>query len=126
MSCDFYVMGYNLQLITHNFLYMLSKNQIKLIRSLQQKKYREEHGLFIAEGEKVVAELINSDFKIHSIYIVETLHAPSLRTIPHEIISEKELSQISALTTPQGIIAVAPLPPKGGFKIPPSGGWGAL
>ena len=42
---------------------MISKNQIKLIRSLQNKKHRLEHGLFIVEGMKAVGELVSSDFK---------------------------------------------------------------
>lgn len=37
----------------------LSKNQLKLITSLQQKKYRQKHNLFVAEGVKVVRELLD-------------------------------------------------------------------
>ena len=40
----------------------LSKNQLKLITSLLQKKYRTKHNLFIAEGIKVVNEFLNSEF----------------------------------------------------------------
>lgn len=44
-----------------SYLYeMLSINQGKLIRSLQQKKYREKHGMFIIEGEKTISDLTNS------------------------------------------------------------------
>ena len=38
---------------------VLSANKIKFIRSLSQKKFREEHGLFIAEGEKIVQEALD-------------------------------------------------------------------
>ncbi len=41
----------------------LSKNHIKLITSLQQKKYRQKHKLFVAEGVKVVEELLSSNFE---------------------------------------------------------------
>ena len=37
---------------------MISKNQIKLIRQLEQKKYRQREGLFVAEGPKVVGDLM--------------------------------------------------------------------
>ena len=47
---------------------MISKQTIKFISSLRQNKYRLKYHCFIAEGEHVVSELINSDFKIHSIF----------------------------------------------------------
>ena len=47
---------------------MLSKNQIKLINSLKKKKFRSQNRLFIAEGVKVVEELLNSQFILHSLY----------------------------------------------------------
>ena len=45
---------------------MISKGQIKLITSLQQKKYRNKEGLFIAEGAKVIGELLNQGLDLHS------------------------------------------------------------
>ena len=47
---------------------MLTKNQIKLIRSLSVKKNRQKYGLFIVEGEKLVNEVLNSDWQVDSIY----------------------------------------------------------
>ena len=47
---------------------MISRNQIKLIQSLRQKKYRERYGLFVVEGEKMVGEFLKSDFEIENIY----------------------------------------------------------
>ena len=47
---------------------MLSKNQIKFVNSLKQKKFREEHQLFIAEGTKIVSELIESEIKIRQLF----------------------------------------------------------
>ena len=47
---------------------MLTKNQIKLIRSLSTKKNRIKNSLFVVEGEKLVNEIIKSDWQIHSIY----------------------------------------------------------
>ena len=50
---------------------MLSKNQLKLITSLQQKKYRNKYGLFVAEGIKVVNELLNSDFECEFLFCTD-------------------------------------------------------
>ena len=47
---------------------MVSKNQIKLITSLQQKKFRNEEKMFIAEGIKVIQELLNSNFELQYLY----------------------------------------------------------
>ncbi|MBM3426103.1 MAG: RNA methyltransferase, partial [Bacteroidetes bacterium] len=43
---------------------MLSKNTVKFIKSLHQKKYRTESGKFFVEGEKSVVEVLQSDFKL--------------------------------------------------------------
>lgn len=47
---------------------MISKNQLKLIHALEQKKQRKKHDLFLVQGEKNVAELFNSDFTIRQIF----------------------------------------------------------
>ena len=90
---------------------MLSKNQIKRITSLQQKKYRNEYQLFIAEGIKVIQELFQSNYEIQEFYSTDaTLQLNNkVRT---EIISEADLKKISCLKTPNTCLAV--------FKISPS------
>ena len=50
---------------------MVSKNQIKLINSLQQKKYRKLHNLFIAEGKKVIQELIDANFSLEYLFVTK-------------------------------------------------------
>jgi TrmH family RNA methyltransferase len=85
---------------------MLSKTQIKLIRSLQLKKYREEEGLFIAEGKKIVEELLESSIEIERIYSVEEFTTE----VPLVKVTEDELNKISSLSTPQGILAVCMIP----------------
>ena len=72
---------------------MISKNDIKFIRSLSQKKFRDENGLFIAEGEKIVNEAISSRFEIAGIYKTSE-------------IGEDNMSRISQLNTPSPILAV--------------------
>jgi TrmH family RNA methyltransferase len=88
---------------------MLSKNQLKLITSLQQKKYRIKHGLFIAEGIKVVHELLNSDFVCEYLYSTEDFEHELNDHIP-EIISEMELKKISNLITPNKVFGVFRIP----------------
>jgi len=48
---------------------MVTKNQIKLVVSLKQKKYRSQHGLFVVEGEKVVRELMDAAVKPFVLFV---------------------------------------------------------
>ncbi|CAN5489500.1 RNA methyltransferase [soil metagenome] len=90
---------------------MISKGQIKLIASLQQKKFRKEHGLFIVEGEKVCKDLIDSGWTIQSVFMTEEFRQEKFarwaKKVSSEIVTEKELEKISSFTSPQQIIAVA-------------------
>ena len=70
----------------------ISKSQIKLVRSLQVKKFRDELGLFVAEGRKCVEELS----KAFELYLL----------INSENATEREIEQMSSLKTPQGVIGV--------------------
>lgn len=70
----------------------ISKNQIKYVRSLQQKKVRDAEGVFVAEGHKCIEELMKS-FECKML-------------ITDEIASSSEIEQMSSLRTPQGEIAV--------------------
>ncbi len=88
---------------------MVSKNQIKLITSLHQKKYRLTHGLFIAEGIKVIEELLRSDFSLNHIYQIEPLFE-SVSNDFKTTISSDELRKISALHTPNNCLAVFEIP----------------
>jgi len=86
----------------------LSKNQLKLITSLQQKKYRTTHKLFIAEGTKVVNEFLNSTFELEHLFCVSDLEFNNIETKTQ--ISDTELKKISTLKTPNNVLAL--------FKIP--------
>ena len=88
---------------------MLSKNQLKLITSLQQKKYRIKNGLFIAEGVKVVNELLNSNITLKYLFCTEEYSDEIIEYNP-VIISDKELKKLSTLKTPNKVLGV--------FKIP--------
>lgn len=98
---------------------MLSKSQISFIRSLHQKKFRKENGLFLVEGLKSITEFIASSYVIDTLYIRDTTAAKVLK-IPHKInvteISQADLHRISALQTPQDALAVVRIPEKTGVK----------
>ncbi|WKD85011.1 23S rRNA (uridine(2479)-2'-O)-methyltransferase [Polaribacter huanghezhanensis] len=87
----------------------LSKNHIKLITSLQQKKYRQKHKLFVAEGVKVVNELLNSTFKVAQLFITDDFEVSS-ETENTIIVSEKELKKISQLKTPNKVVGLFEIP----------------
>lgn len=84
---------------------MVSKNQIKLINSLHQKKYRIEYGLFLAEGVKVVQELLQSNFRLKQLYCLEkeVFDGFEDKTI---IVSEAEMKKITALNTPSTCLGI--------------------
>ena len=85
---------------------MVSKNQIKLITGLQQKKYRKQHELFIAEGIKVIQELLNSNFELYHIYTTGEQDFTSVAPDKVTLITPEELRKISALTTPNDCLAL--------------------
>ncbi len=93
---------------------MLSKNQLKLITSLKQKKYRIQHGLFVAEGIKVIKELLNSSIELANLYCTEELD--EFLSYNPAIISDKELSKISNLKTPNKVLGVFKTPHQNSYK----------
>jgi RNA methyltransferase, TrmH family len=86
---------------------MLSKNQIKLITSLKQKKYRLQQGFFVVEGVKTINELLQSHFELQNLYTTEAFNIDAKVEV---LISESDLKRISFLTTPNKALAI--------FKIP--------
>ncbi|NND88385.1 MAG: RNA methyltransferase [Flavobacteriaceae bacterium] len=88
---------------------MVSKSEIKLISSLQQKKYRNQSGLFVAEGRKVIAELLNEGMDIKAFY---TTQADEVKDKNHHLVSERELQKMSSLKTANGSLAIFHIPSK--------------
>lgn len=84
---------------------MLSKNQIKLITSLQQKKQRFVNQLFFAEGIKVIQELVESNFELVHLYTTQN-DFEEVSQDKNTLISENELKKISALATQNSCLAV--------------------
>jgi TrmH family RNA methyltransferase len=89
---------------------MLGKSKIKYIQSLGQKKARDEEGLFIAEGPRIVADLLAENKKVvREIYALQPWaheHSAVINGIPITVITEAELGKISQLTTPNQVLAV--------------------
>lgn len=75
----------------------LSANKIKYIRSLHQKKYRDEHNLFIAEGEKIVEEALRSGYNVKEVFYEKE-------------IGKEAMSRISNLSSPSPVLAVIEKP----------------
>ncbi|WP_339886294.1 RNA methyltransferase [Polaribacter vadi] len=87
----------------------ISKNQLKLITSLSQKKYRQKNSLFIAEGIKVVNELLNSSFQVDILFATDDFET-TISSDKIVRISEKDLQKISNLKSPNKVLGL--------FKIP--------
>ena len=88
---------------------MVTKNQIKLIKSLHQKKYRKIHGLFIAEGIKVIQELLNSSIALEHLYVSEAIDfdvAPEKCTV----VKQSDMQKMSALSAPSDALGVFYIP----------------
>ena len=75
----------------------ISNNEIKKVKSLQQKKFRDETGLFIVEGEKMVEEALRSPFKVENIY-------------KKDEIGDDAMKRITALASPSPVLAVVRKP----------------
>ncbi len=93
---------------------MISKNQIQFIKSLSINKYRRVHNQFVAEGPKVTDELLNSSLRISGIFALpEWIRINKTRAQgDFEVfeVSEKELSRISNLKSPNQVLAVVKIP----------------
>ena len=83
---------------------MITRAEILDIKSLATKQGREELGAFIAEGEKLVGEIRNSELRIRKIYQTKPIFAEG------EMVSEKEMERISQLKTANSVLAVVELP----------------
>ena len=82
-----------------------SNEYVKYVKSLSQKKYRDESKEFIVEGFKMVKEAINEAMKIKKIIISENFHE-KIDFPDIEVVAEEVFAYISDTQTPQGIMAV--------------------
>ena len=88
---------------------MISKNQIKFIRQLEQKKFRHREGLFVAEGTKVVGDLLKAGYIPHSLYATPEWIASHSGAEATEV-TDDELTRLSFQQHPQQVLALFPIP----------------
>ena len=81
----------------------ISKNELRQVRSLAQKKFRDETGLFVVEGEKMVSEALASGFEVVSVY-------------RRDEIGEEAMARISLLSSPSPVLAVVRQPAPAAFQ----------
>ncbi len=89
---------------------MISKNKQKFILSLSRKKIREQNGVFVAEGHKLVSDLLTSSLKANTLIATEEWlnNNSSITGVTTEIISatEDELKKVSTLKSPPQVIGI--------------------
>ena len=84
----------------------MTRSDIQLVRSLSDKRGRSEHGLFVAEGAKLIGELRRSNLRIRRIFATEGLfEGPEV-----ECVTEKEMERQSLLKTPSNSLAIVEIP----------------
>lgn len=98
----------------------ITKNDIKELQSLRQVKGRKGLGIFAVEGNKLVAELLKTDFHVNNVFAteqwVEKNPVLAKRIADYELITTKQMEQITNFVTAPGIFATAAIP---SFKITP-------
>lgn len=92
--------------------HMISKAKIKLIHSLEIRKYRRESGLFVAEGHKLVNEMLASWKPTYIASLPQWIdkNNESIKGCEYDIVTEEELSKASLLKTPQSVLALFHIP----------------
>ena len=105
---------------------MLSKNQAKQVRALHKKKVRREQGLFLVEGEKVVAELLASDWTIDRLFATPEFshtYQELIQTAKVEVVTcdSAELTSISTLVTNSAALAVVKVPESAQTRVDTQG-----
>ena len=98
---------------------MISKNQIKYIRQLEQKKFRKREKCFVAEGPKVVGDLMQQ-YQPKAIFATDewTKEVESFDYSKLTTVSPDELRRISFLQTPQQVLALFPIPEQTSYLSP--------
>lgn len=84
----------------------MTKAEIQLVRSLADKRGRAEHGLFLAEGEKLIGELRASHLRVRRIYALEGIFAGE----EVETVAPRDMERLSQLKTPSNSVALVEIP----------------
>ena len=99
---------------------MLSKNQLKLVRSLELKKNRKKEGLFVAEGPKVVGDLLRAGYRARTIFCTEQAELHKRDGSLCVLCTDDELRKLSFLQHPQEVLAVFEIPQPSALSLQPS------
>jgi len=90
---------------------MLSKAVVKYIKSLQVKKYRNQHQAFVVEGAKSVLELMQADYQLEHLFVTDTFYSQHKHLLDNgflfDIVKEEELVRAGSYTTNNAALAVA-------------------
>lgn len=92
----------------------MTKAEIQLVRALADKRGRTEEGLFVAEGEKLIGELLHSHLRVRKIFAVEGVFDTPLT----EVVAPRDMERLSSLKTPSNSLALVEIPH---YEIDPSG-----
>ncbi|QXP55927.1 RNA methyltransferase [Cellulophaga sp. HaHa_2_95] len=95
---------------------MVGKSQIKLIKSLQLKKNRIQHQLFVVEGLKTIQELLKSSFEVYKVLSTDASFVTDHEEIS-ELISAADLKKMSSLNTPNGYLGVFKMSKVGAIQL---------
>jgi TrmH family RNA methyltransferase len=85
---------------------VISKNEIKAIRTLHQKKFRDRENQFLVEGEKQVKELLNSKYVVKEVYATKDWEGD----VAFTEISQADIERITTVSTPNKVVAIAYMP----------------
>ena len=100
--------------------HIMTKNDVKELQALRQTKGRKERGIFAVEGNKLVEELMNSQFRVNNVFAteqwIEKNPVLAKKIADYEIITSKQMEQVSNFVTPPGVFATAMMPK---YKIEP-------
>lgn len=101
---------------------MISKNKLKYIHSLEQKKARQREGVFVAEGTKIVSELLLAGFHPQCLIGTEewfdTMPKSHSNDAEHILVSEEELRKASFLQHPQQVMGIFSTPQSNSLPAP--------
>lgn len=106
---------------------MPSRSEAKILRALGRRKGREEHGLLLVEGPRLLRELLDSPAEGSRVYYTEDFAGDELLSrcraagMESELVGRGELEEFADTVTPQGILAVARVPRAGWEDLPADG-----
>lgn len=100
---------------------MLNKSEVKYIQSLSQKKFRDQEGVYLVEGPKIVGEALAAQhLKVKKLYALKEwleLNGELCKNVDCEAVADFELEKISQLKTPNQVLAIVVMPGSEHFKF---------